>query len=1184
MSSLSRFFLLFLNTFFISQLTIGQTPTVTLSLSDAFINENGGNSSLTATLSNQSGQDVVINLSLSGSATASSDFTISQASITISPGDLSGSVVLTGIDDALNEVDETIIISIQSLSNGLEDGDQQVTATVVDDEILDAAVTRVISPDSRVLITANTVEIEVSNPGTEVLANVLLTLEVDFNGAPLGSATGTFAGPLNPGSTDSFIFTAATFDFSADGLYEIRAATTLLGDENTSNDVATREVVNLVAILPPVREGFEFIGPETTFEGEDRPVINGLPGWSYEQTGGSRLRALQGFILRNHASLDNPGGDGVNTLTLNVDLSEFSLASGPRVSLYFSWFDHGEESDPEDRLSFRTHEDDPFIELYDFAANGVRGSLINVRNISINDALAANGLDFTSTFQLRFQQSDNFPINSDGISIDNVFLGVEIPGSPVSTNLTVPENVPLGSSMGSGLINDGSAIYTIANNVLAGLFEVNEVTLEVTTISSLDFESIVTDMGTNVFDFDVEVTDVVFGGSVVMPIQITVTDLNEAPVFDLPANPNQTVRENAGPQVVAGFASNMGDGDAGTQALTFNLSNDNNNLFSVQPSIDENTGDIIYTPAPNTNGSATVTVSLSDDGGTTNGGDDTSDEQTFTITVTAVNNAPSFALGGDQDVLEDAGTQTVDGFATSISPGDGTDELSQALTFNVSNDNNSLFDEQPSIDANTGGLTYTTAANANGMATVTVSLSDDGGTADGGEDTSGEQTFTITVTAVNDAPVFVLGDDQDVLEDAGAQIVDGFVTSIGPGGEADELGQALTFTISNDNNSLFNEQPSIDANTGSLTYTAVADANGVATVTVSLSDDGGTADGGEDTSGEQTFTITVAAVNDAPGFVLGDDQHILEDVGAQTVNAFATSISPGGEADELSQALTFTVSNDNNSLFDEQPSIDANTGGLTYTTAADANGMATVTVSLSDDGGTTDGGEDTSGEQTFTIMATPINDAPFLDPIADVTIDANTNELQVVNLSGISAGAANENQGIVLSASANIPNLLSNLSIDYTSPDQEGRLTFSVNKNVSAVVEVSVLINDNGGTQDGGIDENMVTFTVNIDQVITNQLFLPTLFSPNGDLTNDRFIVRGNANISMVEFSIFDRDGNEVFNSASWPQLSRDGWDGSSKGTDQPQGVYIWVVRGSFSDGSPLLINGQDTGSIRLTR
>ena len=81
-------------------------------------------------------------------------------------------------------------------------------------------------------------------------------------------------------------------------------------------------------------------------------------------------------------------------------------------------------------------------------------------------------------------------------------------------------------------------------------------------------------------------------------------------------------------------------------------------------------------------------------------------------------------------------------------------------------------------------------------------------------------------------------------------------------GPADESGQTLTFSTTNNNNALFSGQPYVSAS-GTLTYTPAPNANGSATVTVRLTDNGGTANGGDDYS-EQTFTITVTPVNDAP--------------------------------------------------------------------------------------------------------------------------------------------------------------------------------------------------------------------------------------------------------------------------------------------------------------------------------
>src|SRR5439155_652361 len=158
-------------------------------------------------------------------------------------------------------------------------------------------------------------------------------------------------------------------------------------------------------------------------------------------------------------------------------------------------------------------------------------------------------------------------------------------------------------------------------------------------------------------------------------------------------------------------------------------------------------------------------------------------------------------------------------------------------------------------------------------------------------------------------------------------------------------------------------QPAVAAN-GTLTYTTAANANGSATVTVQVHDDGGTANSGVDTSAAQTFTITVTAVNDAPSFTKGPDQTVLEDAGAQTVTAWATTISAG--ANETGPTLNFILSNPTRRSSDLQPAVAAN-GTLTYTTAANANGSATVTVQIHDDGGTANGGVDTSAAQTFTI-------------------------------------------------------------------------------------------------------------------------------------------------------------------------------------------------------------------------
>ncbi|MGH8534071.1 MAG: tandem-95 repeat protein, partial [Gammaproteobacteria bacterium] len=464
----------------------------------------------------------------------------------------------------------------------------------------------------------------------------------------------------------------------------------------------------------------------------------------------------------------------------------------------------------------------------------------------------------------------------------------------------------------------------------------------------------------------------------VATVSITVDTVNDVPSFTV--GPDETVLEGAGAQTVNPWATGISPGpaDEAGQTVSFNVTgNTDPALFSAAPAVSA-AGVLTYTPAADASGSATITLTLADDGGTANGGVDTSAPQSFTITVDNINDEPSFTAGPDQTINEGAGPQTVNPWATGISA--GSNESGQTLTFNITgNTNAALFSAGPAISA-AGVLTYTPAADANGTATITLTLSDDGGTANGGDDTSASQSFTITVNAVNDAPAFNAGPNQSVDEDAGAQSVSGWATGISPG-PADEAGQTVSFNITgNTNPGLFSAPPAVSP-TGTLSYTSASNAFGSATITLSLSDSGGTANGGIDTSAAQNFTITVNAVNDAPSFTAGGNQTVLEDAGLVTVNPWATAISPG-PANESGQTVGFNITgNTNPGLFSAGPAVSP-AGTLSFTPAPNAFGNATITLLLQDNGGTANGGVDTSGQQGFSITVMAVNDPPSVTPPA----------------------------------------------------------------------------------------------------------------------------------------------------------------------------------------------------------
>ena len=126
---------------------------------------------------------------------------------------------------------------------------------------------------------------------------------------------------------------------------------------------------------------------------------------------------------------------------------------------------------------------------------------------------------------------------------------------------------------------------------------------------------------------------------------------------------------------------------------------------------------VTYTPNGDFNGADQFTYEA-DDGVSTDTG-------TVSITVNAVNDAPSFTKGADQTVLEDSGAQTVNGWATAISAGPA-DESGQTVSFTITNNTNAaLFSVAPAVASN-GTLSYTPAANAIGAATITLKAVDNG--------------------------------------------------------------------------------------------------------------------------------------------------------------------------------------------------------------------------------------------------------------------------------------------------------------------------------------------------------------------------------------------------------------------------------------------------------------------------
>jgi len=96
--------------------------------------------------------------------------------------------------------------------------------------------------------------------------------------------------------------------------------------------------------------------------------------------------------------------------------------------------------------------------------------------------------------------------------------------------------------------------------------------------------------------------------------------------------------------------------------------------------------------------------------------------------------------------------------------------------------------------------------------------------------------------------------------------------------------------------------------------------------------------------------------------------------------------------------------------------------------------------------------------------------------------------------------------------------------------------------------------------QDSGCYNVLDTFRV-IVKPYTN-VGIPTAFTPDGDRTNDSVLVRGWGIKSLIEFKIFNRWGQVIFeaHNIEAPAWRKVGWDGTFHGVPQNIDTYFWTV------------------------
>jgi len=325
---------------------------------------------------------------------------------------------------------------------------------------------------------------------------------------------------------------------------------------------------------------------------------------------------------------------------------------------------------------------------------------------------------------------------------------------------------------------------TGGNGTTGGSFAVGDsstIRYRVTIDPSAQHTAVITSQATMNF------IGVTLGGSLTRVSNQTSTPIspaNDPPVNTVPATPQSTAEDT--PLVFSSAGGNgisVGDVDVnatgtgtirvsltatngrltlpGTTGLTFTLGDgtlDGTMLFDgTLAAVNAALDGLRFDPTPNFNGAASVQIITSDNGNSGTGGAQ-SDNDTFAVAVTAVNDPP-VATDNAASTSEDTPV-----FITVLS--DDSDVDGDALTLSivsVTNGTAVVDDNGTPADPSDDRIAFTPAANFSGPATITYAVSDGAG----GTDTA---VATVTVSSVADAPV--AADDAAVTPQGAAITVD----------------------------------------------------------------------------------------------------------------------------------------------------------------------------------------------------------------------------------------------------------------------------------------------------------------------------------------------------------------------------------------------------------------------------
>ncbi|MFW9690524.1 tandem-95 repeat protein [Vibrio parahaemolyticus] len=502
---------------------------------------------------------------------------------------------------------------------------------------------------------------------------------------------------------------------------------------------------------------------------------------------------------------------------------------------------------------------------------------------------------------------------------------------------------------------DGGSIIITTEELLSNVDDEDKDTLSVENLIIDKGNGTLVDNGDGTWTFTPQIdddTEVSFTFDIIDDEDLVVSgsaNLDILPINDAPNAENDVITTEEDTAVTIDVLVN--DSDVEGDALSIQSAS----VPSEQGSVDIVDGKLVFTPAENFNGEATITYIVTDG--------DLTDEAKVTVTVTPVNDSP-VAVDDTTSIQEDTAV-TID-----VMPND-TDVDGDTLSIQSA----SVPSDQGTVEIVDGKLVFTPAENFNGDAEVTYTVTD-------GQLTD-EAKVTVTVNPVNDAPTIKVDAVESITEDAVS--TDTVVATLEVV-DTDTPEDQLTVSLENNSNGYFvlvgNEvkltQAGVDAvNNDELNLKDL-------TISASVSD-------GVNPTANDSDSLIVNRVNDAPTV----ENAIADQVLSEDFDAFTIDLNEVFKDSDSS--LEFSVSG-NNSI-----QISIVNGVATITPTADWNGKEAITFTAKDPSG-----ESVSQTVDFTVA-----------PVADIVADKATVVEDTPTIIKVLGNDTFEGDGKVVSLDAN---------------------------------------------------------------------------------------------------------------------------------------------------------------------